>query len=426
MDTRPFPDNVGIRSTPLGVDEVYPAQIVGVNGKCTIPSGVTAVSMNVTIISPTAGSFLTVFPSDKVRPLAANLNWVAGQAPTPNAVTAAVSVDGKVSFYNLSGSVNVAVDVVGYYELSTSGPAGPPGAPGAPGAPGSPALAPARVVWVATSGGDFTSVRAALTSITDNDAGHRYVIRVAPGTYAETSAGLDLKNYVDIEGSGQDVTEISCACGSATDPITNGSSAVLRATGPGIHSEIRFVTIVNTGGNTYSTGIWTDNSATGLVSLLYVTATAAGGTVEADGVFNRSSSPSMDNLTATATGGSNNNGVNNLSSSPSMDNVTAKATGGTNSIGVRDNASSPSMDNVTAIAVGGANNFGVYSIASSSLSIRNSSMTGSEGAISSLGSSTARVANSIISGPLSGGGYLCAATFDAVTLTVVSGVACPI
>jgi hypothetical protein len=65
-------------------------------------------SMNVTIIFPSSSSFLAVFSSDATRPLAASLNWVAGQAPTPNAVTAALSADGKVSFYNLSGTVNGA------------------------------------------------------------------------------------------------------------------------------------------------------------------------------------------------------------------------------------------------------------------------------------------------------------------------------
>jgi hypothetical protein len=94
--------------------------------------------MNVTVVLPTSASFLTVFPSDDARPLTANLNWVAGQAPTPNAVTVALSSTGSVSFYNLSGTVHLTADIVGYYEpaISGTGPAGPAGPTGPAGPPG--------------------------------------------------------------------------------------------------------------------------------------------------------------------------------------------------------------------------------------------------------------------------------------------------
>jgi hypothetical protein len=110
--------------------------------------------MNVTIIFPSSSSFLTVFPSDATRPVTASLNWVANQAPTPNAVTAALSADGKVSFYNLSGTVNVTVDIVGYYQPSAGSGIGPTGPPGPPGPAG---VTPQDVIWVAKSGGQFTS-----------------------------------------------------------------------------------------------------------------------------------------------------------------------------------------------------------------------------------------------------------------------------
>ncbi|MEO7398668.1 MAG: hypothetical protein ABIW84_08910, partial [Ilumatobacteraceae bacterium] len=115
MDTRSGSDNVGPRSTPIGSSETHTISVLGVNGNCTIPADATGLAMNVTIINPTANSFLTVFPSGAVRPLASNLNWVAGQPPVPNAVTADVPGDGKVSFYNLTGTVNVAADIIGYF-----------------------------------------------------------------------------------------------------------------------------------------------------------------------------------------------------------------------------------------------------------------------------------------------------------------------
>jgi hypothetical protein len=131
LDTRAGSDNVGPRSWPLAGGETHVAPVWGTNGNCTIPLGATGVSLSVTVVNPTAASYLTVFPADAPRPLASNLNWVAGQAPTPNAVTATLASDGRLAFYNLTGSVDLLVDVVGYYELSMAGGSqGPPGPKG--------------------------------------------------------------------------------------------------------------------------------------------------------------------------------------------------------------------------------------------------------------------------------------------------------
>jgi hypothetical protein len=140
MDTRPA-TNVGPRATPLGPNDTHVVTVHGNNGDCIVPATAVAVSMNVTAANATAGSFLTVFPADAPgRPAASSLNYAAGQAPTPNAVTVQLSSDGKIAFYNLAGSVDVIADIVGYYEPSVSGsggPAGPAGPAGQKGDPGS-------------------------------------------------------------------------------------------------------------------------------------------------------------------------------------------------------------------------------------------------------------------------------------------------
>src|SRR5687768_10717346 len=115
MDTRPLPDKVGARSSPLGADDTHTIAVLGANGNCTIPLDAVGLVLNVAIISPTANSFLTVFPGGQTRPLAASANWSAGAPPLSNAVTTDIGSDGSVSFYNLAGTVNVAADVVGYF-----------------------------------------------------------------------------------------------------------------------------------------------------------------------------------------------------------------------------------------------------------------------------------------------------------------------
>jgi len=211
-----------------------------------------------------------------------------------------------------------------------------------------------NVIIVAKSGGDFISVQAALNSITDASASNHYLVWVAPGTYTET---VVMEEYVDIEGAGELVTRITAA----------GSSDINTGTVVGANNaELCFLTVENTGGNTYAIAI---HNSLASPWLTHVTAIAWGGT-DSYGVRNyNSSSPTMMNVTASASGGSEgwSYGVyNGSSSSPTMLNVTAAASGGAFSTGVFNDSSSPTMLNVTATASGASYNHGVYNFNSSS------------------------------------------------------------
>jgi hypothetical protein len=88
---------------------------VQVTGAGVVPaSGVAAVVLNVTATNTTKSSFLTVWPTGATKPTASNLNWVAGQT-VPNRVQVPVGTGGKVSIFNPAGSVDVVVDVGGYF-----------------------------------------------------------------------------------------------------------------------------------------------------------------------------------------------------------------------------------------------------------------------------------------------------------------------
>jgi YVTN family beta-propeller protein len=125
------------RST-IGAAAARVQAVTGVNGDCNIPPDAIAASMNVTIVNPTANSYLTVWPADATQPTASNLNWVAGQAPTPNVVVSALSATGSIGIYNNVGTVDVIVDVNGYYVPvpAGSGAAGPQGVAGPQGIAG--------------------------------------------------------------------------------------------------------------------------------------------------------------------------------------------------------------------------------------------------------------------------------------------------
>lgn len=294
-------------------------------------------------------------------------------------------------------------------------------------------FAPANVIIVATSGGDFSSIQAALDSITDASADNPYLIRVAPGVYTET---VTMKPYVDIEGAGEGITKITSSGGS----IPYCSSATLAGA---TNTELRFLTVENTGGSTYAWGICNSGSAP---RLTHVTATASGspdnrgvlnaagasptmnnvttsasGGSDSYGVYNASSSPIMNNVTAFALGGSaNNGGVFNYDfSSPTMNDVTATASGGNNSYGVLNTgSSSPTMSNVTATASGGVNNYGMSNDSSWPV-IHRSVISGTTYSIFNQNSSTVKIGLSQLVGDILGGGFSCVgvytSTFTAFT-----------
>ena len=122
MDTRPISDGgstidgVGLATGPIGQTEVRRLRVAG---RAELPSsGVTAVAINVTVVSPTAAGYLTVYPDGAPEPGSSNLNFSAGQVIANMAVTK-VSVGGYLSFYNSLGSSNVVVDIVGWYTNSS-------------------------------------------------------------------------------------------------------------------------------------------------------------------------------------------------------------------------------------------------------------------------------------------------------------------
>jgi hypothetical protein len=80
-----------------------------------VPEGATAVVMNVTATQPLSAGFVTVYPCDAERPVASNVNYVAGQT-VPNLVTVALSANGQVCFYSNATSHLIA-DLAGYYQV---------------------------------------------------------------------------------------------------------------------------------------------------------------------------------------------------------------------------------------------------------------------------------------------------------------------
>jgi hypothetical protein len=113
---------IRVADTRRGSGQPLAGQTVGPRGTLTVPvvtpaglpAGAMAVAANVTVANTSASSFLTVFPNGQPPPLASDLNWVAGQV-VPNLAITQIGSGGALAVFNNSGSVDVIVDVFGFW-----------------------------------------------------------------------------------------------------------------------------------------------------------------------------------------------------------------------------------------------------------------------------------------------------------------------
>jgi hypothetical protein len=127
FDTR-GPTCVQCGSGRIGKGQMRSVQITGVTGlklgTDPVPASATAVVINVTAVSSTTGGLLTIYPAGTGRPVASNLNF-GPRAITPNLVTVALGqanatdVNREIYLYNPIGSLDVVMDVEGYFAPDT-------------------------------------------------------------------------------------------------------------------------------------------------------------------------------------------------------------------------------------------------------------------------------------------------------------------
>ena len=99
-----------LSTTPSVPASTVAVQVTGQGG---VPAtGVSAVVLNATAVTPGAGGWLTAFPTGSTRPATADLNYAAGQTRS-ELVVVAVGTGGKVDVFSSAGA-QVLVDAVGW------------------------------------------------------------------------------------------------------------------------------------------------------------------------------------------------------------------------------------------------------------------------------------------------------------------------
>ncbi|MFB7812377.1 hypothetical protein [Streptomyces virginiae] len=98
----------------------YGTTRVRISGNGDIPTGVTAVVLNVTVTNTNSAGHVTVWPEGSERPNTSNVNFAKGQT-VPNLVIVPVDRNGYVDLYNGGWeSVDLIADVTGYFTRTTS------------------------------------------------------------------------------------------------------------------------------------------------------------------------------------------------------------------------------------------------------------------------------------------------------------------
>jgi hypothetical protein len=248
---------------------------------------------------------------------------------------------------------------------------------------------------VAPKGGDYTNPAVAMADLDKwcdtPSAANPCLLKIFPGSYDVGANSVVMQSYVDIEGSGENVTIITGDVG------TNGSVRQGVLVGAS-NSEIRSLTVINNA----SSG----NDAVGIsyefesVKLLHVTAKASGGTNTNVGVYiNHGTSPmTLTHVIAEGSGGNKSYGIEYVDCVPTLANVTAKAMGGsTQSYGVFD-----------------SNDAGGHA------TIEHSVLSGTSGSLLSVGFGSAYIASTRLEGSVDVGGEpsdpppVCAGVYDAL------------
>ena len=111
LDTRPAQTGCLTPGTPIAGGTSF---TLGGAGFCGVPSVARAMMGNITVVTPAANGFLTLYPSGATQPNAANTNFISGEVLNNVFTVGLGAADGAFKIF-ASTTVHVVVDVTGYF-----------------------------------------------------------------------------------------------------------------------------------------------------------------------------------------------------------------------------------------------------------------------------------------------------------------------
>jgi hypothetical protein len=114
VDTRAGQSTIDGTQAGVGTTAAGSTLVVSIAGRGGVPAGATSVVLNITADGAPGPGFVTAYPCDSALPLASNVNFAANTS-VPNAAITALAADGTVCLYVGTNSVDLIVDVSGYF-----------------------------------------------------------------------------------------------------------------------------------------------------------------------------------------------------------------------------------------------------------------------------------------------------------------------
>jgi hypothetical protein len=236
----------------------------------------------------------------------------------------------------------------------------------------------AQVVVVAKSGGDYTSVQAAINSISDAAADKPYLVWVAPGVYSET---VTVKPHVHLQGAGQEATIITSTVSDGSWPPMQATLVLARNT------SLHDLTVGNNGTGAYNVALL-GTAGTTETLVADVTARVQGSGTDNYAIFLSGAGTGviLQQVTALGENGSDwNCGLYNHGGAMTMlQGGTFTGRGGSNGpIGIYNYGSGTMLEvtNITALGENGSpSNMGLANAYSATAKLRGGSFTGRGGA----------------------------------------------
>ncbi len=124
LDTRSCAGNGN--AYQCGTGPSFGVKNYAIEGKCGVPQGATALTLNATVVTPTGDGYLTMWPFNATEPLVSTLNYVAGDSAIANGAIVPLATIANVGDNDLSvriaahavnpnGSAYLIIDVTGYF-----------------------------------------------------------------------------------------------------------------------------------------------------------------------------------------------------------------------------------------------------------------------------------------------------------------------
>ena len=288
-----------------------------------------AVAVNVVVITPGGAGHLQAYPAD-ITTSTSVINYSSG-VTVANTTHMALAQTSGVGDFKVRANVSTAhvlVSVVGYYSKAV------------------------QTVFVHPVPGNHpasgTRLINALAGITTASATKRYVVKIEPGIYDVGSTSLEMKPYVDLEGSGREATVIRGTGGEDFNygVVKLASSAELRdlkvlceglqgttaigVLGANAHSGRITNVVIESSGGSATWGLRNIGSLNLVMRNSTITLASSAGSGDNYGIVNRNfASLTVERTEVTVSGRPNGYGVFSEDADLSLKDVSIDATGGT-------------------------------------------------------------------------------------------------